>query len=592
MKWKQVIPAWVVGVVIILALGTTIYSVIQTQTALGWRASNIESPKSIGQIFFPGVAALQETFSGMTAAPPAPPAPLANQANGIQVPTLLAGATPMHADRGECTACHTVLSKRGMPIPRIQVNSKPPHDNRGLCTNCHIVVNATGQPQGMAAAMEGTPAAQVNAMAVAMQSNGIPVAMPAAGPGPGIPMGAQMATPMAAPMPQAGEGGWNGVEVAPITQLTATQFGIPLGTQGLVVSEAEAAGAVAGLKAGDVITAVNGVATPDLTAFFQATNNGMLARGTVTGLRKGQPLTLLVDVNGGPPNAGAMAGNPQAPQTPMAPSGAAAMQANALAAAGIPVALINGTPVAMPVPNQGLTTDQLVALAVPMGGPGGMGAAGAGGPGAAKAPPPEGEWLGLEVAPISSLTARQYNLPPGLPGLVVVEAEAQAAGIGVRAGDVLQTVNGVPITDMTIFFLATKNGTAPKGTIGLWRKGEQIVARLSMAPPTQPGMAMGVPQALQTPPQPLQAPPQQYAAAPGVPQPVQAAAPQATAGPANQINLFFSGMPWQMPAPAGLPASVPSPANGYGFGGDVLGYGMGLAGSQSPSVSAPFPRQF
>ena len=102
--------------------------------------------------------------------------------------------------------------------------------------------------------------------------------------------------------------------------------------------------------------------------------------------------------------------------------------------------------------------------------------------------PPEGEWLGLEVAPISSLTATQYNLPSGLAGLIIIEVEAQAAALGIKAGDVLQYINGVPMTNITKFFLATKNGTLNQGAIVLWRKGEQMATMLTqtVTPNPQP----------------------------------------------------------------------------------------------------------
>ena len=41
------------------------------------------------------------------------------------------------------------------------------------------------------------------------------------------------------------------------------------------------------------------------------------------------------------------------------------------------------------------------------------------------------------MTPITALTARQYGIPEGTQGLVVAEAEAQAALAGVRAGDML-----------------------------------------------------------------------------------------------------------------------------------------------------------
>jgi hypothetical protein len=565
MKWKKVIPSWVVGTVIMATLAVTLYQVIQTQSALGWRASNVESPKSLGQVFFPGVTAIQGLWNGM-APPVQAPAPLATQTNAVQVPTIVAGSTPIHVDRGECTSCHTVLSKRGAPIPVIQTNSRPPHDNRGMCTNCHVLGGFPAASQAQAA---GLAPAELNATAVALIAAAVPV-------------GPQGTAPAMAPII---EGAWNGVEVSPITQLTATQYGVPLDAAGLVVAEAEGAGALAGLKAGDVITAVNGVPTPVMTDFFKATNNGLMPRASVTAFRKGQPLALYVDAAAGPAPAG---GTPVPPEVAMAAGNV-----------GLQVDPGNGGQVMDP--GNGLApgswAQQVAALGVPVqitptAGP-------------VVPPPPEGEWLGLEVAPISSLTAKQYSLPPGLPGLVVVEAEAQAAVVGAKAGDVLQSVNGVPTVDMTTFFLATKNGTLPKGTIAMWRKGEEMVTKIGLPPPKT-----GVPQGLQPVPQPLQAAPQALQAAPQpvqvAPQPVQFAPAPVAAAPASQI-IINVGAPWPMSSsvaypgaawngtagqPATYPVGVPAMGSGLGGGGDVMGYGMGLTGTQNPSAAAPFPRLF
>ena len=543
MTSKQVIPGWIVGVVIIVMLGVSIYTVVQTQSALGWRASNIESPKNLSEIFFPGVTAVQNMFAAQPEVATAPVPPAANESNAVpvptisagavashgdrgtctschtvlssrgapipvialnalpphdnrgvcmnchvvngagqgamgnsppvQVPTIVAGSTPVHESRGECTSCHTVLSKRGVPIPGIQVNSRSPHDNRGVCTNCHML--GTLAPFPASAVAVAAPGAGLNATPVAFVGNAIPVAFP----GP--------AAPVAPPT----EGGWNGVEVTPITTLTANQYGVPLGTVGLIVAEVEGAGAVAGLKAGDVVSAVNGVPTPTLTDFFQATGNGLMPKGFVTAYRKGQPLALVVDAAATTPMVSAMVGGIPMAGTTMG---------------GIPMAPVQATPA--PV----------------------------------QPPPPEGEWLGLEVAPISPLTATQYNLPPGLQGLIIIEAEAQAAAIGVRAGDVLQFVNGVAVMDMTTFFHATKNGTATQGTIVAWRKGQQMVSKIS-----QTVAAATAATAQQAPPAPVQQPSASLA-------PVQPLPPAPQAAPAPSVQMPYAMAP-MMPQALAPPAA-------------------------------------
>ncbi len=101
--------------------------------------------------------------------------------------------------------------------------------------------------------------------------------------------------------------------------------------------------------------------------------------------------------------------------------------------------------------------------------------------------PTEGEWLGLEVTPITPLTARQYSIPDGMQGLVVAEAEAGAATAGVRAGDVVVAINGLPITQMTEFFQATRNGTSTQGTVEIVRQGQRLA--IDLASTTAPAQA-------------------------------------------------------------------------------------------------------
>ena len=61
MTFKRAIPGWVVGLVIIITATVTLAAVVKTQTALTWTPEGVpESPKSFGQIFFPGITALQQ----------------------------------------------------------------------------------------------------------------------------------------------------------------------------------------------------------------------------------------------------------------------------------------------------------------------------------------------------------------------------------------------------------------------------------------------------------------------------------------------------------------------------------------------------
>lgn len=164
------------------------------------------------------------------------------------------GSIPMHPDLGACTNCHKMVGDMGNQVPDIGATSIPPHDNRGNCGNCHRLANLSGLNANQGA----TQAAQV------------------------------FAAKKTAPVNTATEGEWLGMEVAPITPITAGQYKIPEDILGLVVSEAEGLAALAGLKAGDVLLSVNGSLISDMTDFFQVTENGTLTTGSVQVLRQGQ----------------------------------------------------------------------------------------------------------------------------------------------------------------------------------------------------------------------------------------------------------------------------------------------------------------
>ncbi len=67
------------------------------------------------------------------------------------------------------------------------------------------------------------------------------------------------------------EGHWLGMELIPLTPELAQENRIPPGTKGLLVDEISLESAETGILAGDMVVAVDGVATPDLVAFTKAT---------------------------------------------------------------------------------------------------------------------------------------------------------------------------------------------------------------------------------------------------------------------------------------------------------------------------------
>ena len=86
----------------------------------------------------------------------------------------------------------------------------------------------------------------------------------------------------------------------PLSRAEAKEFGLPASVHGMLVDGvAQGRGVDAGFLAGDVIVAVNGKATPDVTAFKEATEG---AAGAVVDVMRG-PHHLYISVP--PPGADA-----------------------------------------------------------------------------------------------------------------------------------------------------------------------------------------------------------------------------------------------------------------------------------------------
>ena len=67
------------------------------------------------------------------------------------------------------------------------------------------------------------------------------------------------------------EGHWLGMELIPLTPELATEYLVPQNTEGLLVDEVSLESAECGFLAGDMVEAVEGVKTPDILAFTEAT---------------------------------------------------------------------------------------------------------------------------------------------------------------------------------------------------------------------------------------------------------------------------------------------------------------------------------
>ncbi len=172
-------------------------------------------------------------------------------------PVIVAGSQRRHLDRGNCTLCHTIVRPNGTRMPTIRSDSIMPHPYPGgQCINCHTTVPPLPGFTGVAL------------------------------PGVMQPMQNTMKTP---------EAKWKGMEVAPISALTAMQFGTPAGINGAVVTEVEGKAAAAGVRAGDVVMGVNGAPVTDVMSFNAATQNGALPAGSVQVLRGGTLIEVPID---------------------------------------------------------------------------------------------------------------------------------------------------------------------------------------------------------------------------------------------------------------------------------------------------------
>ncbi|MEO5348647.1 MAG: PDZ domain-containing protein [Magnetococcus sp. YQC-3] len=121
----------------------------------------------------------------------------------------------------------------------------------------------TGQP------VVGQPAAVVQPVA-AVAAPAYPRQGRAAGAGKGIrPEVAAMPKAYVAPNIQLAEAHWQGMEAIPLTVELKKKLKLPLGLQGVLLDETTLAAATAGLRAGDVLVAINGNAVTTLEGVLQ-----------------------------------------------------------------------------------------------------------------------------------------------------------------------------------------------------------------------------------------------------------------------------------------------------------------------------------
>lgn len=167
----------------------------------------------------------------------------------------------------------------------------PPHEWRGTCPTCHISVRnlnpwaQNGQYQGKFIRVEQS-AATSNVPPQGLQAAGNPwgTAPPAAATERGFSQQAAGALPQGgrlvdilSPAEQnaAGkalfEGHWLGMELMDLSAVLRRIYKIPDNVTGVIVDEVTLESAESGILAGDVVAAINGWRTGNLSEFFQAT---------------------------------------------------------------------------------------------------------------------------------------------------------------------------------------------------------------------------------------------------------------------------------------------------------------------------------
>jgi len=283
---RRAIPTWFILLAIALTALVTVWTVrsrspqklpIDNQPA--WTEAMLPAVGAAGQL-----QPIPRLEAQLQAQPQAQPVAAVRG-----VPTITAGTPRPHDDRGSCTRCHAVVRPGGAPMPVITADSWMPHTYPGgMCINCHQSVPPVFGATTRVAA-QTAPAAAAGAAA---------------------------------------EASWMGLEVAPITPVTAQQFATPAGLQGVVVTEVEGRAQAAGLQAGDVVVAINGRQITDLPSFTTVTANGLLPRGNVQVLRSGRLVETVLETATPPvstvpqtmvPAATQPVPVTQAPMAPMAP---------------------------------------------------------------------------------------------------------------------------------------------------------------------------------------------------------------------------------------------------------------------------------
>ncbi len=289
-------PGWFIGLAVLAAGGVTFL-------VLKDRLFANSAPEAVGP-----VAPLAAPLGAPLAAPLYPPAP-AGQPVALRPPlaataaarpgtppAIRAGAQPGHADRGTCTSCHLVVDGRGAPVPAISALSTMRHPYRGVCSNCHRLVTAIGGADPAPAAYGGLAAAAPPAASPSFVPPSSPplASAPPAAPAVAAPPPLAVAAPSAAPATTL-----LGLELAPVTPVSAARFGLPAASTGLLVTGTSAEAAASGLRPGDLLLSLHGLRTADAEGLALAQRQAPSTGAVVEVLRAGAILRFLLPAPSG-----------------------------------------------------------------------------------------------------------------------------------------------------------------------------------------------------------------------------------------------------------------------------------------------------
>lgn len=95
------------------------------------------------------------------------------------------------------------------------------------------------------------------------------------------------------------EAHWNGLEVIPATPALLESLGMPADSRGVIVDDVTLPADLEGFQAGDLVTVINRIPTPDLLSFMDAADRmGERRRTEVELVRAGRPLALVITARG------------------------------------------------------------------------------------------------------------------------------------------------------------------------------------------------------------------------------------------------------------------------------------------------------